>query len=115
MLLSSLPHIPDLIQADSPVCRVIGANRDVLRGIVLDLDEHTIRVATEHGVVERWEHGGWELDLTRRHGRADAAWWAYRERVAKLEAAHANDVWNPSQSPLCGWCPVKTCPFNPQH
>ncbi len=46
---------------------------------------------------------------------ADAAWWAYRERVAKLEAAHTNDVWNPSQSPLCGWCPVKTCPFHPQH
>jgi hypothetical protein len=46
---------------------------------------------------------------------AEAAWWKYRERVAKLEAAHANDVWNPSQSPLCGWCPVKTCVFHPEH
>ena len=43
---------------------------------------------------------------------ADAAWWDYRERVAKLEAAHEFDVWNPSQSPLCGWCPVKDCTFN---
>ena len=43
---------------------------------------------------------------------ADAAWWDYRERVAKLEAAHEFDVWNPSQSPLCGWCPVKECTFN---
>ena len=43
---------------------------------------------------------------------ADAAWWDYRERVAKLEAAHEFDVWNPSQSPLCGWCPVKHCTFN---
>ena len=43
---------------------------------------------------------------------AEAAWWDYRERVAKLEAAHEYDVWNPSQSPLCGWCPVKDCTFN---
>lgn len=43
---------------------------------------------------------------------AEAAWWDYRERVAKLEAAHEFDVWNPSQSPLCGWCPVKHCTFN---
>ena len=42
----------------------------------------------------------------------DAAWWDYRERVAKLEAAQEYDVWNPSQSPLCGWCPVRDCTFN---
>ncbi len=46
---------------------------------------------------------------------AEEEWWRYRERVAKLEAAHANDVWNPSQSPLCGWCPVSACTFNPKH
>lgn len=48
-------------------------------------------------------------------GEAEEAWWRYRERVAKLEAAHDTDVWNPSQSPLCGWCPVVTCTFNPKH
>lgn len=46
---------------------------------------------------------------------ADDAWQQYRERVAKLEAAHEFDVWNPRQSPLCGWCPVKDCAFNPKH
>jgi hypothetical protein len=46
-----------------------------------------------------------------RDGEA-GAWQRYRERVAKIEAAHAHDVWNPKQSPLCGWCPVKTCEFN---
>lgn len=46
---------------------------------------------------------------------AEEAWWRYRERVAKLEAAHANNVWNPTQSPLCGWCPVKGCVFHPEH
>lgn len=46
---------------------------------------------------------------------AQAAWWRYKERVAKLEAAHQHNVWNPSQSPLCGWCPVTSCTFNPKH
>jgi hypothetical protein len=46
---------------------------------------------------------------------APQAWWDYRERVAKLEACYANDVWNPTSSPLCGWCPVKDCSFNPKH
>lgn len=45
----------------------------------------------------------------------DDAWQQYRERVAKLEAAHEYGVWNPRQSPLCGWCPVKDCAFNPKH
>ena len=43
---------------------------------------------------------------------APDAWQRYRERVAKIEAAHEHGVWNPKQSPLCGWCPVKTCEFN---
>ena len=42
-------------------------------------------------------------------------WWDYRERYARLEASFSNDVWNPNQTPLCGWCPVKTCEFNPKH
>lgn len=47
--------------------------------------------------------------------QSDAAWWEYRQRVAKLEASYANDVWNPNRTPLCGWCPVTTCPMNPKH
>lgn len=46
---------------------------------------------------------------------APAAWQRYRERVAKLTACHSNDVWNPNQTPLCGWCPVRSCEFNPRH
>jgi len=46
---------------------------------------------------------------------ADKHWWEYRERTARLEASFANDVWNPNQTPLCGWCPVKTCEFNKKH
>jgi len=43
---------------------------------------------------------------------AEAEWWKYRERTAKLEASYANDVWNPTRTPLCGWCPVKDCAYN---
>ena len=46
---------------------------------------------------------------------AEGIWWDYRERVAKIEAAHTNNVWNPKQSGLCPWCPVKTCEFHPEH
>ena len=46
---------------------------------------------------------------------APAAWQRYRERVAKLAACTQNDVWNPNQTPLCGWCPVRSCEFNPKH
>jgi hypothetical protein len=42
-------------------------------------------------------------------------WWDYRERVAKLSASYDNDVWNPTSTPLCGWCQVKDCEFNPKH
>ena len=47
--------------------------------------------------------------------QADAIWWKYRERTARLEASFDNNVWNPNQTPLCGWCPVKTCEFNKKH
>jgi len=47
--------------------------------------------------------------------QADAIWWKYRERTARLEASFTNNVWNPNQTPLCGWCPVKTCEFNKKH
>jgi hypothetical protein len=45
----------------------------------------------------------------------DFHWWRYRERVAKLSNCFSNNVWNPTSTPLCGWCPVKTCEFNPKH
>lgn len=43
---------------------------------------------------------------------ADAEWDRYRVRVAKIEASFSNGVWNPTQTPLCGWCAVSKCEFN---
>lgn len=45
----------------------------------------------------------------------EPAWWQYRERIAKFNASHAHDVWNPNRTPLCGWCPVTNCEFHPRH
>ena len=40
-------------------------------------------------------------------------WWDYRNRVAKIDKALSNGVWNPKQSGLCKkFCPVLTCEFN---
>lgn len=48
--------------------------------------------------------------------QADAFWWKYRERFARLEASYVNNVWNPKQSGLCkAWCPVLSCEFNGKH
>jgi CRISPR/Cas system-associated exonuclease Cas4 (RecB family) len=45
----------------------------------------------------------------------DELWWKYKERVANIAAAKENNVWNPKQSGLCGWCEVNSCEFNPKH
>ena len=45
-------------------------------------------------------------------GEAEEYWWDYRERVARIEQAHETGVWNTRPTPLCGWCPVKTCEHN---
>lgn len=45
----------------------------------------------------------------------DAKWWDYRMRVARLQECFTNNVWNPTQTPLCGWCPVRSCEHNPNH
>lgn len=54
-----------------------------------------------------------KLQMTR--DQKDAAWWKYRERTARLEQCFDTGVWNPNQTPLCGWCPCTGCEFNPKH
>lgn len=55
------------------------------------------------------------VKMSMTHDQAEKHWWEYRQRYAKLQACVENDVWKPMQTPLCGWCPVKTCEFNPKH
>jgi hypothetical protein len=39
-------------------------------------------------------------------------WNAFRPDLSRLDASYINDVWNPNPTPLCGWCPVNTCPHH---
>ena len=54
-----------------------------------------------------------KMQMTR--DQAEAFWWKYRERTARLEACFETGVWNPNQTPLCNWCQVTGCEFNPKH
>jgi CRISPR/Cas system-associated exonuclease Cas4 (RecB family) len=39
--------------------------------------------------------------------------WKYFESdLERLNYSYENDVWNPNPTPLCGWCPVKSCEFH---
>jgi hypothetical protein len=55
------------------------------------------------------------VKMTMLREQAEKFWWKYRERVAQIEQCHANDVWNPKQSPLCPWCPCTSCEHHPKH
>lgn len=53
--------------------------------------------------------------LTMTREQAPKYWQKYIERVARIEAARAEGVFNPKQGPLCGWCPHKPCEHHPKH
>jgi hypothetical protein len=44
---------------------------------------------------------------------ASACWKDWKDEVSKLELAYKNEHFPPNKTPLCGWCPVATCEFNP--
>jgi len=49
----------------------------------------------------------------RTRDEAEDLWWAYRNRVAKIDKALTTGVWNPTQSGLCKrYCAVTSCEFN---
>jgi len=37
-------------------------------------------------------------------------WDAFYPDLNRLDTSYIKDVWNPNPTPLCGWCPVNTCP-----
>jgi hypothetical protein len=48
-------------------------------------------------------------DYTR--DRIDTYWKSFLPDLARLKIASDTNVWVPNPTPLCGWCPVKTCVF----
>jgi CRISPR/Cas system-associated exonuclease Cas4 (RecB family) len=39
-------------------------------------------------------------------------WSYFSSDLERLNISYENDIWNPNPTPLCGWCPVKTCEFH---
>lgn len=37
-------------------------------------------------------------------------WKFFEADLARLDLSYNNEVWQPNPTPLCGWCPVNTCP-----
>jgi len=42
----------------------------------------------------------------------DKSWAVFEQPLKRLESSYDNDKWEPNPTPLCKWCPVKTCEFN---
>jgi len=49
------------------------------------------------------------LDEEYTRDQIEELWGHFRPDLTRLQASYDNDVWNPNKTPLCGWCPVKTC------
>lgn len=51
------------------------------------------------------------MDESYKREDIDKLWGHFHQYLAKLDTSYATDVWNPNPTPLCGWCPVKTCDY----
>lgn len=45
-------------------------------------------------------------------GDAPKLWEVFAPTLKRLELSFLNDSWPARATPLCGWCPVKTCEFH---
>lgn len=52
--------------------------------------------------------------FTSEYSRSDSEklWADFAGDLERLRLSHVNEAWQPNPTPLCGWCPVKTCEFN---
>lgn len=42
----------------------------------------------------------------------ESLWKVFEPDLERLKSAYENNVWQPNPTPLCGWCPVKTCEYH---
>jgi len=42
----------------------------------------------------------------------DKSWKMFEQPLKRLETSYDYDTWVPNPTPLCGWCPVKSCEFH---
>jgi hypothetical protein len=41
----------------------------------------------------------------------DKSWKMFEQPLKRLETSYDYDQWTANPTPLCGWCPVKSCEF----
>ena len=42
----------------------------------------------------------------------DKLWNAFNRDLERLKLSYESDAWMPNPTPLCGWCPVKSCEYH---
>lgn len=47
-----------------------------------------------------------------KRSQVDKLWESFEPSLERLKLSYENNTWNPNPTPLCGWCPVTTCPFH---
>jgi hypothetical protein len=52
------------------------------------------------------------IDETYKRQDIDSLWLHFAPTLTRLKLAHERNVWMESPSPLCKWCPVKTCKYH---
>ena len=52
------------------------------------------------------------VDEQYRRDELDKIWSKFAPTLSRLQLSFDNDVWPPNPTPLCGWCPVRTCDFH---
>jgi hypothetical protein len=52
------------------------------------------------------------IDETYTRQQTDTLWQSFVPTLSRLEIAEKSNVWMPNPSPLCGWCPVKSCQYH---
>ena len=52
--------------------------------------------------------------MTEEYSREEipSLWDAFKGDLQRMGVSYEADVWNPNPTPLCGWCPVNTCPHH---
>lgn len=52
------------------------------------------------------------LDEEYKRSQIKELWNNFNGDLARMQMSYENDAWMPNPTPLCGWCPVRTCEYH---
>lgn len=110
--------IADLLIVDEDTAFVVdyktGSNKypdpDQLKLMALMTFSHFPEVNTVKGGLMFVMHNSFMNEEYERDA-VDALWGAFDPKLQRLATSMQNNSWPENPTPLCGWCPVKTCQF----